>query len=78
MRTVSLIAVLALSGFVGACSLIPDYERPAAPVPAQYPLADTVSAAATVPTWQEFFRAPDLRRRSRRHWKTTATCVWPC
>ena len=62
MRTVSLIAVLALSGFVGACSLIPDYERPAAPVPAQYPLADTVSAAATVPAWQEFFRAPDLRR----------------
>ena len=51
MRTVSLIAVLALSGFVGACSLIPDYERPAAPVPAQYPLADTVSAAATVPAW---------------------------
>jgi len=52
------LAAAALAG----CSFIPTYERPAAPVPAAFPLlaADSGTAAAQLP-WQEFFPDPRLR-----------------
>ena len=57
-------AACALS-LLGACSLIPSYERPAAPVPAQYPGASESSPgqrqAADIP-WQDFFKDARLQR----------------
>lgn len=59
----SLAVMLALAG----CSLAPRYERPAAPVPAQYPdlpSQDAAKAASGVAAadlgWREFFRDPRL------------------
>ncbi len=55
--------VLALALALSACSLAPKYERPASPVPEQFPLAqqgqaDAVSAADL--GWREFFTDPRL------------------
>ena len=57
-----LLAALALAG----CSFIPTYERPAAPVPAGYALADP-AAAAQAPSaadidWRQYFTDPRLQR----------------
>ena len=57
--TVALAAALA-----SACSLIPDYQRPAAPVPASFPGA--AQAAAATPTadaiaWRDYFADARLR-----------------
>jgi multidrug efflux system outer membrane protein len=53
------------TSLLSACSLIPAYERPAAPVPAQYPGAvGAVNAplqAADVP-WQDLFKDARLKR----------------
>jgi multidrug efflux system outer membrane protein len=50
---------------LGACSLIPAYERPAAPVPTQYPGAIEAAPgqrqAADIP-WQDFFKDARLQR----------------
>lgn len=59
---------LALAVALGGCSLIPDYQRPAAPVQVDWPQGEAyppaaeggVSAAA--PGWQAFFRDPALQR----------------
>ncbi|WP_419736059.1 AdeC/AdeK/OprM family multidrug efflux complex outer membrane factor [Pseudomonas sp. COR18] len=57
-----LLAALALGG----CSLIPDYQRPAAPVAAQYPgTLDQATAPATLAAdvgWRELFRDPTLQQ----------------
>lgn len=57
-----LLASLALAG----CSFIPTYERPAAPVPAGYALADPQAAAgapaAADIAWQDYFTDPRLQR----------------
>lgn len=52
---------------LGGCSLIPDYQRPEAPVAAAWPgegvyagAADT--AATALPEWRGFFRDPALQR----------------
>lgn len=54
--------VLALSG----CSLIPDYQRPEAPVAASWPqgaaYAEAGSAVAELPEWRSFFRDPALQQ----------------
>ncbi|OJW81640.1 MAG: multidrug transporter [Thiobacillus sp. 65-1402] len=57
--TVALAAALA-----SACSLIPDYQRPAAPVPASFP--DAAQAAAATPAadaiaWRDYFADARLR-----------------
>lgn len=57
------LAAAALSG----CSLIPDYQRPDAPVAAAYPqgaayAAAPASSAAVELDWQSYFRDPQLRR----------------
>lgn len=57
--TVALAAVLA-----SACSLIPDYQRPAAPVPASFPGAAQAAAAtpaADTIAWRDYFADARLR-----------------
>lgn len=65
LRSVSAACAL---GLLSACSLIPTYERPVAPVPAQYPgepgaVADAKDQrpAADIP-WQDFFKDARLQR----------------
>ena len=57
-RPIALAAALLLAG----CSLMPTYERPAAPVPAAfpYPAAQEGAAARELP-WQQFFADERLR-----------------
>lgn len=50
-----------LSLALGACSLAPDYHRPAAPVPTQYPQTDAAGATAELPPWRDFFRDQRLQ-----------------
>jgi len=50
-------ALLAAAG-LSACSLIPTYERPAAPIPDAYPV-ETAAAQQPLSGWREFF--PDQR-----------------
>ena len=56
---------LALALVLGACTMIPDYQRPAAPVPAAFP--DPVAATGTGPAdlaavaWRDYFGDPRLR-----------------
>lgn len=57
------LAALALS--LAACgSLAPDYQRPAVPVPAQFPLAGAAQAgmAAAALPWKSFFTDPRLQQ----------------
>ncbi|PJI99477.1 multidrug efflux system outer membrane protein [Acidovorax sp. 69] len=57
---------LAAAALLAGCSLIPTYERPAAPVPATYttPLTSTAIAQGTTGTapWQDYFADPRLRQ----------------
>ena len=56
--TVALAATLAI-----ACTLMPDYQRPAAPVPASFPNAPRIVAATSADaiTWRDYFAAAQLR-----------------
>ncbi len=59
LRLAPLAAAMALSG----CSFIPTYERPAAPVAAQWPgNAPASGKAATDLAWQQFFSDASLRQ----------------
>ncbi len=53
------VAVLGVA--LAGCSLVPEYQRPAAPVPGQFPGADKAAATA-VPKWQDYFRDPELHK----------------
>ncbi|VVO42542.1 AdeC/AdeK/OprM family multidrug efflux complex outer membrane factor [Pseudomonas fluorescens] len=60
---------LAITAFVlGGCSLIPDYQRPQAPVAAQYPQgpayspAEAANMAAAEQGWKQFFHDPALQQ----------------
>lgn len=55
--------LLAASALAGCMQLAPRYERPAAPVPATFPNATSVSsgAAAADLAWQDYFADPALR-----------------
>jgi multidrug efflux system outer membrane protein len=59
-----LVLALAFASLLSACSLMPTYERPAAPIAAQWPAMATpqaaASAAADMP-WQDFFADASLR-----------------
>lgn len=49
---------------LGACSLMPEYLRPQAPIPAQYPTtgsSDTSVSALAPLSWQAYFADPDLQ-----------------
>ncbi len=65
-RTLTSLGLLALLGASGCMSLIPEYQRPAAPVPAAYPAdAPPVGAAAAAAAdidWQTYFADPRLKR----------------
>lgn len=55
----------ALAALLSGCSLIPAYERPVAPVAAQYPEASPVGASTTAAVdlpWQAFFQDARLQR----------------
>jgi len=58
---------LAAAALLAGCSLIPTYERPVAPVPANYAFASASApqaeqgVASTAP-WQDYFADPRLRR----------------
>lgn len=60
MKTLAaLAAVLVLSG----CTMIPKYERPAPPVPNEFPYGPAATGTAPAQlAWQEFFADPQLRR----------------
>ena len=63
MRTFSLAPLaFATALLVSGCSLIPTYERPAAPVPSTFPgdPAQPAGAAAAALPWQQFFTDPRL------------------
>ncbi|MCM2319523.1 MAG: AdeC/AdeK/OprM family multidrug efflux complex outer membrane factor [Pseudomonas sp.] len=51
---------------LGGCSLIPDYQRPAAPVADAWPVGaayrEAGTPAAALPEWRSFFRDPALQR----------------
>jgi multidrug efflux system outer membrane protein len=59
---------LAAAAFLSGCSMIPTYERPAAPVAGQWPAEATsapVSAQGKAPAevpWQQFFTDPQLQK----------------
>ena len=60
-------AALALAALAGCGSLIPAYQRPAAPIPATYAPETTPAAAANAEAaadieWQRFFADPRLQR----------------
>ena len=60
------VALTTLCASLAACgSMAPDYQRPAAPVPAQFPLAVAAPQAATAAPdmpWQDFFAEPRLQQ----------------
>lgn len=53
---------LALATLLSGCSMIPTYERPAAPVPANFPAAAPASNQATLPPWRNYFSEPRLQQ----------------
>jgi multidrug efflux system outer membrane protein len=60
---------LAITAFIlGGCSLIPDYNQPAAPVPAQWPQGpaysptESAAVAAAEQGWRQFFQDPALQQ----------------
>ncbi|MGC4008285.1 MAG: AdeC/AdeK/OprM family multidrug efflux complex outer membrane factor [Pseudomonas sp.] len=63
----SLLSLAIAAGVLSGCSLIPDYERPEAPVAAAYPQGDAYAAAQPATAgadigWREFFKDPQLQR----------------
>ena len=69
-RSLASLGLVALLGTSGCMSLIPEYQRPAAPVPAAYPAetaAETATAAAAATAaaeidWQAYFADLRLKR----------------
>lgn len=63
--TLRLTALAAASAVLAGCSLIPTFERPAAPVPASFaaaPAAPASAKAAVDLAWKDFFQDPRLQR----------------
>jgi outer membrane protein, multidrug efflux system len=66
LRLAALPAALCATLWLGGCSFIPTFSRPAAPVAANFPAADA-TATNTVPSavdtdWKSFFQDPHLQR----------------
>lgn len=64
MKLTRLTLLIGLSYAITSCSLVPEYFRPAAPVPATYPLQDANEAVTEAPplTWQSYFADADLQK----------------
>ncbi|MBF8779668.1 AdeC/AdeK/OprM family multidrug efflux complex outer membrane factor [Pseudomonas fulva] len=66
--TKSLLSLAVTAFILGGCSLIPDYQAPEAPVPAQWPQgpayspAESASVAAAEQGWRQVFRDPALQQ----------------
>ena len=61
LRTLSIVLAASLTG---ACTLMPDYQRPAAPVPTAFPQAASAPAEATPAdaiAWRDYFADAQLR-----------------
>ncbi|WP_143480636.1 efflux transporter outer membrane subunit [Pseudomonas fluorescens] len=61
------LCTLGMAWMLGGCSLIPEYQRPAAPTPAQYPQGGVYRLAqagnlAQNPDWQQLFHDPALQQ----------------
>ena len=57
-----ILCALCVPALIGACSLAPRYDRPAAPVPAQFPYGPAAEGTpATQLKWQDFFTDERLR-----------------
>ncbi|MFT3813269.1 MAG: efflux transporter outer membrane subunit [Acidovorax sp.] len=60
------LTTLALAALLSGCSFIPQYERPAAPVPAAYATPGTEATAEAAPAaiadWKDYFSDPRLRQ----------------
>ncbi len=70
------------AGVLSGCSLIPDYERPEAPVAAAYPQGDAYDAAQPANAAPTSAGGSSSRTRncsdwSKCRWKTTAICALP-
>jgi multidrug efflux system outer membrane protein len=52
---------ISLACLLGGCSLIPEYQRPAAPVPTQYPQGGVYTATASA-DWQPLFHDATLQQ----------------
>ena len=64
-RALTSLGLAALLGAGGCMSLIPEYQRPATPVPAAYPgeaVPGATAAAAADIDWQAYFADPRLKR----------------
>ena len=61
------LCTLGMAWMLGGCSLIPEYQQPAAPTPAQYPQGGVYRLAqagnlAQNPDWQQLFHDPALQQ----------------
>ncbi|MBS1163754.1 MAG: efflux system outer rane lipoprotein NodT [Burkholderiaceae bacterium] len=63
MSSLRILSVALAASLASACSLIPDYQRPAAPVPASFPNAAPAAAAtpADAIAWRDYFADEKLR-----------------
>ncbi|NMF88280.1 AdeC/AdeK/OprM family multidrug efflux complex outer membrane factor [Aromatoleum petrolei] len=62
MTRLRTLVVAMAATLAGACSLIPAYERPAAPVPAAFPDAPATAASVSeAPAWRDYFADARLR-----------------
>ncbi len=64
--TLPKLSVLCAALLLGGCSMIPKYERPAAPVAGDWPVTSSVASASATPAadieWQSFFSDAKLRQ----------------
>src|SRR3989338_8089850 len=63
VRTTSKFTLVAVAAAIGGCSLMPSYERPAAPVPAAWPDSVQLKAGQVLmpSDWQKYFPDPRLQ-----------------
>jgi outer membrane protein, multidrug efflux system len=64
MKFSRLLAMVALAFAMSSCSLVPEYFRPAAPVPDTYPGQPSDESVTEAPplTWQSYFADADLQK----------------
>ena len=54
-------SLIAIALSLGGCTMIPKYQRPAAPVPSQFPGGADHSSDAAEIRWRDFFVDPQLK-----------------
>ncbi|TCS73316.1 multidrug efflux system outer membrane protein [Sulfuritortus calidifontis] len=55
------LAAALAAALLAGCSLVPEYLRPAPPVPAQFPDVEAKAAEAALPPWRDYFADPALQ-----------------